>query len=274
MIGEAEFTFLAREVKTRTGAVISRDASAIVETKLIPLVRRESLSSVTELIQQAKIRPEKLWGAIADALAQTETRFFRDRDTFQRLKTEIIPEIARRRKGAYLNIWCAGAGTGQEAYSLAIMIDELRAEGLPGADIVATDMSERLLDKARSGLYTQFEVQRGLPIRKLIEHFEKAGDLWRISDRLRAAVRFEQHNLLQHPAAILSSAQRFDIILCCNVMPAFDVTTRIDTITRISDALAPDGVLVLGSTETLPEGIDGFSSSGSLHPRIATRRAA
>jgi chemotaxis protein methyltransferase CheR len=271
VIPEADFQFIAREVKARTGVVIGRETNAIAETRLTPIARREGFASVAEMIHSAKIKGEPgVWGAIADVLTQTETRFFRDRDMFARLKREIIPDLVRRRAGAHLKIWCAGAGTGQEAYSIAMMMDELRSEGLPGAEIVATDISERLLDKARAGLYTQFEVQRGLPIRKLIAYFEKAGELWRISDRLRAAVRFERHNLLQHPGAL----GQFDIALCCNVISSFDVQTRIATIARIGDAIAPDGILILGQSEIFPEGADGFCGAGGINVKTPARRAA
>ncbi|MGE0597441.1 MAG: protein-glutamate O-methyltransferase CheR [Hyphomonadaceae bacterium] len=271
MLTDADFAIVADEMKRRTGTIIPREWNAIAETRLAPLARREGYGAVAELIQIARIKNEpRTWTAIADALLQTETRFFRDRGTFERLRKDIIPELVRRRQGGHLKIWCAGAGTGQEAYSIAMLMDELRAEGLPGAEITATDVSERQLEKARAGLYTQFEVQRGLPIRKLIAYFEKAGDLWRISDRLRAAVRFEAHNLLTHPGEL----GRFDIILCCNVITAFGPATRIDTINRIGDALAPDGVLILGAHETLPDGAGGFAGGNGIFQRSAAARKA
>lgn len=254
MISEADFTFVAREVKVRSGAILGPETSILAENRLTPLSRREGYNSVGEMIQAAKIQTDgKLWAAVADALLQSETRFFRDRDVFAALGDKVLPDLWAGR-GRPLRIWSAGCSTGQEAYSLAMLIEDLRAEGLPGADIVATDISERLLDKARSGLYTQFEVQRGLPIRKLIAHFEKAGDLWRISDRMRASVRFEQHNLLQ------SATQfgPFDLIACRNVLTSFDGPTRLEAVSLIAAALAPDGVLILGQNESLPDGARGF----------------
>lgn len=263
MLTETEFAFVAREVKTRSGAVLTRDMAPHAEQRLQPLSRREGFSSVAEMLNAAKIRSDgKLWDAIADALAQTETRFFRDKSVFDRLRTKILPAL-HARNGAPLKVWCAGCSTGQEAYSLAMQIEELRAEGLPAADILATDMSERLLDKARAGLYTQFEVQRGLPIRKFIVHFEKVGDLWRISDRLRASVRFERHNLLEHPAAL----GRFDLVLCRNVVRSFDAATRLASVERLADALEPHGVLLLGADEPLPDGADSFRAEGGVFVR-------
>ena len=271
MLQEADFAFVAREMKARSGAVLSRETNAVAETRLMPLSRREGFSSVAEMIMAAKQRSDgALWGAIADALIQTETRFYRDRETFRRLRHEILPDLFMRRGGLGVRIWCAGCGSGQEPYSIAMMIDEMRGEGLGQAQVFATDISERLLDRARTGLYTQFEVQRGLPIRKLIAHFEKAADLWRISDRMRASVQFEQHNLLVAPKL----AGAFDLVLCCNVMNSFEHATKLGTIGRLTDTMAPDGVLILGHGETLPDGVDGLSGEGGVFTRTPTRRAA
>ncbi|MES1201734.1 MAG: protein-glutamate O-methyltransferase CheR [Pseudomonadota bacterium] len=249
MLTEQEFAYLSREVKARAGAQIPRDLNAIAAQRLGPLARREGCSSISEFLTSARIKQDdKLWAAIAESLVATETRFFRDKPQFEALKNTLLPDLYAKRGGA-VRVWCAGASTGQEAYSLAMIIEDLRNEGLPTCEIVATDMSERLLDKARSGLYTQFEVQRGLPIRKLIQHFEKVGDLWRISDRLRARVAFEQHNLLQAP----TSLGRFDLVLCRHVLSAFEPTLRIATLERIAGAMASDGVLILGEGEASPE---------------------
>ncbi len=271
MLSEADFAFVAREVKARAGAVMGRDTNALAESRLAPLARREGYGSVSELITNAKIKPDgKLWAAIADSLIQTETRFFRDRAMFARLRKDMLPELFARRGGERLRVWCAGCGTGQEAYSLAMTLEELRDEGMAGAEVLATDFSERLLGKARSGLYTQFEVQRGLPIRKLIAHFEKAGDLWRISDRLRASVKFQNHNLLSPAGAI----GPFDVVLCCNVLSSFDPATRLATLERLSDAMASGGVLILGQGEPLPDGADYFSGAGACFVKTQTKRAA
>jgi chemotaxis protein methyltransferase CheR len=273
MLSEAEFALVAREVKNRSGAALKPDMSALIENRLHPLSRREGYNSVPEMIAAARIRPDgALWNAIAEALAQPETRFFRDRAQFARLREHIIPEALARRGHERARIWCAGCSTGQEAYSLAMIVEDMRAEGAnPAIEIIATDFAERALDKARSGLFTQFEVQRGLPIRTLIAHFERAGDLWRISDRLRAGVRFERHNLLQHPGGL----GQFDIILLAHVLPTFDHETRLAVLNRIADALRPDGVLILGDGETLPEGCERLTSEhGLVRHRGAARVAA
>lgn len=272
MLSEAEFVLTAREVKARTGALLTREMSAAAETRMGPLARREGFSSVSEMIAAARIRADgRLWGQIADALLQSETRFFRDRAQFQRFAAELLPQAIARRGHERVRIWSAACATGQEPYSIAIAIEEMRAEGKsPAVEIVASDVSERLIEKARAGLYTQFEVQRGLPIRKLIAHFEKAGDLWRIADRLRAAVKFEPHNLLKHPGAL----GRFDIIFLAHVLNGFDHDTRLGVLNRAFDALAPDGVLILGAGEALPEGAEGLTLDHGIVTRANTDRRA
>jgi chemotaxis protein methyltransferase CheR len=276
MLSENDFSYIAREVKARVGFVMTRDMIGPAEARLAPLARREGYAGVPELLSAARTQPTaKLWEIMADALAPSETRFFRDKTLFTALREQILPEInARRGLGQHARILSIGCGAGQEAYSLAMLIEDLRAEGAPGAEITGIDMSERQLDKARSGLYTQFEVQRGLPIRKLIEHFERVGDLWRISDRLRASVRFQQHNLLQD----MSGLGAFDLVLCCHVLSGFDTPTRRAVLERIAAITAPDGVLLLGSGETAPDGLDGFTPMGETlgcyQINAAARRAA
>jgi chemotaxis protein methyltransferase CheR len=273
MLTETEFTLVAGEVKARSGAVLTRETSNTATMRLQPLARREGFASVSELIAAARIRPDGvLWNGIADHLAHTETRFFRDRAVFNRLRDEVLPDALLRRGHERVRIWSAACASGQEPYSLAMMVEDMRAGGQnPAVEIVATDMCERLVDKARSGLYTQFEVQRGLPIRKLITHFEKAGDLWRISDRLRASVRFERFNLLRSP----DQAARHDIIMLCHVLPAFDMPTRAAVITRLAETMNPEGCIVLGAGESLPEGCEGLvCANGVIQHKTAGRKAA
>lgn len=271
MLSDAEFALVAREVKARSGAVLAPEISGAAEMRLQPLARREEFASVAELIAAARIRPDgRLWNGIAESLALCDTRFFRDRATFEALRQEIIPAAFARRDR--IRIWSAACATGQEPYSVAMILDELRNEGMGGsAEIVATDFSERLIEKARSGLYTQFEVQRGLPIRKLIAHFEKAGELWRISDRLRAAIRFETHNLLKHPGAL----GQFDIILLRHVLPAFDIETKAAIVHRAAELLEPGGCILLGAGETPPTGCESLTFANGIITRgSANRRAA
>jgi len=272
MLNDAEFAIIAREVKQRSGAVLTREMAGAIEMRLQPLSRREGFSSVSELISAARIRPDgNLWAGVADHLVQSDTRFFRDRVQFDLLRTTLLPEALKRRGHERVRVWSAACSTGQEAYSVAIIVEEMRAEGVNAAvELIATDLSDRLLDKARSGLYTQFEVQRGLPIRKLIGHFEKAGDLWRITDRMRAAVKFEQHNLLKHPGHL----GQFDIILLGHTLSAFDAETRAEVLERVSETLAPEGVIVLGPGETVPQGFALLACENGIARRAGAKRAA
>jgi len=271
MLNDAEFALIAREVKTRSGAVLTREMSGAIAMKLTPLARREGFATVTELIAAARIRPDgTLWAGIADYLALADTRFFRDRDLYRAIESTLLPEALKRRGHERVRVWSAGCATGQEPYSIAMIVEDMRAAGAnPAVEIVATDMSERLIEKGRSGLYTQFEVQRGLPIRKLIAHFEKAGDLWRISDRLRGSVNFEQHNLLKHPGHL----GQFDIILLAHVLGGFDPETKTAVVARVADTLSADGVILLGAGETAPE-CDGLISAGNIITRASRARAA
>ncbi|MFT3729270.1 MAG: protein-glutamate O-methyltransferase CheR [Terricaulis sp.] len=272
MLSEAEFALVAREVKARSGQTLTPEIGAAVENRLLPIARRENFMSVGEMIAAARNRPDgKLWTTITDVLAHTETRFFRDRPQFELLRAKLIPEAIKRRGHERVRIWSAGCATGQEPYSIAMLFEEMRDLGVNAAvEIVATDFSDRLLDKARAGLYTQFEVQRGLPIKKLIAHFEKAGDLWRISDRLRASVKFENQNLLKHPGSL----GNFDIILLSHVLHDFDAETKTAVMARAADVLAPNGVIVLGAGETLPENCAGLAIEGSVVTRKSAARAA
>ncbi len=265
MIAEADFSFVAREVKARSGLVLTPDKSYLIESRLAPIARKESLASVAELAAAARLRrDERLVWQITDALTTNETHFFRDRKPFDLLRDRIIPEFQQAHPDKTLRIWCAATSTGQEAFSIAMMLDELRAAGRGvDVDIVATDLSERVLEKARAGLYSQFEVQRGLPIRMLIRHFEKVGDLWRIADRIRAMVRFQRFNLLDD----LRPLGKFDVIVCRNVLIYFDADTKRQTIEKIAAQSNDDGALILGTTESTVGVSDAFMPEGGFYRR-------
>lgn len=274
MLPDADFLFIAREVKTRSGLVLDAEQAYLIETRLSPIARRENLASVQELASAARLRrDERLIWQITDALATSETMFFRDRAPFDRLRDHIIPDLQRARGAERIRIWCAASSTGQEPFSLAMIIDEMRAEGRPvDVEIVATDLSERVLEKARAGLYSQFEVQRGLPIRMLLRHFEKAGDLWRIADRIRAMVRFQRFNLLDD----MRPLGRFDIVLCRNVLSYFDPPTKQSVLEKIAAQMRDDGALVMGVGETALNVTDAFAAMDArgFHVRQTGAREA
>lgn len=275
VLPDADFVFIAREVKARSGLVLDAEQAYLIETRLSPIARREGLGSVAELAAAARLRrDERLIWQITDALLTSETSFFRDRAPFTTLREQIIPELLRKRGGEKLRIWCAAASTGQEPFSIAMMLDEMRAEGRGGdIEIIATDISERVLEKARAGLYSQFEVQRGLPITTLLRHFEKAGELWRIADRIRAMVRFQRFNLLDDPKPL----GRFDIVLCRNVLHYFDPPTKQATLEKIAAQMSDDGILLLGAGEATANVTEAFVPSpygAGFHARRLVARAA
>ncbi len=247
-----DLDFLASLMRARSGVVLRGDGAYLAQSRLAPLARREGAGSVEALV--AALRDgaeERLLQAAVEAMAVGDTAFFRDRDVFDALREKILPQMAASRPDGLLHVWSAGCSTGQEAYSLAMLADPAEREtGGCKLDIVATDLSQRALEKAHSGLYTQFEVQRGLPIRMLLKHFEKSDDMWRVSERLRRTIRWRRLNLLEDRR----SARPFDIILCRNVIGYFDPETRARVFEQIAHALAPDGYLVLGSGETASTG--------------------
>ena len=259
MLTEAQFAIVAQEAKQRIGLALTRERLASVDARLTPLARRENCACAGELISMIQRQgDDMLWHGVVDALVMSDTHFFRDRAQFRALGETIIPDLLRGRPAhARLRVWSAGCAAGQEPYSLAILLEEMREEGRGGlVDILATDISSRVLDKAASGLFSQFEVQRGLSLRRLIAHFERVGEMWRIADRLRAAVRFETHNLLVDAAQL----GPFDLVLCRNVLSSFDETDRRETLERIAAAMSEDGVLVLGAEE------DYASLTGAFEP--------
>lgn len=222
----------------------------LVESRVMPIVRRERLSGLDELvlILQRKQSP-KLAKDVIEAMTINETYFFRDKTPFDQFRNLILPAlIASRQKDRRLRIWSAAASSGQEAYSLAMILDEHAAK-MPGwkIEIVGTDLSEPVLEKARKGIYSQFEVQRGLPTPMLLRHFNQIGESWQISEAMRSKVTFRQLNLLSD----FTSLGRFDLIFCRNVLIYFDAALKADILSRMTRILAPDGFLTLGASESL-----------------------
>lgn len=258
-MNQADFDFVSQLVYKRAGIVITPDKGYLLDSRLGPLARREGLPSIEDLIQVVRARrEERLMALIVDAMTTNETFFFRDKTPFDHLKEEILPKLSAARRGGRIRIWSAACSTGQEPYSIAMMLDQHPALSAGVVvEIVATDISERTLEKARSGLYSQFEVQRGLPIQLLMQNFTQADDQWRISERLRQRVTFRKLNLLDSFAPL----GRFDVVLCRNVLIYFDGPTKADILTRIAAQLAPDGYLMLGAAETVIGVTTAFEAS-------------
>ena len=243
-----EIEIIRRIVQARSGMVINPDKTYRIETCLAPVARREGFADISEMVRdiQAK-RDNALMWTVTEALANTETSFFRDRAPFQQFREDILPELAMARGDKPIRIWSAACSTGQEPYSLAMIVDD-EASKYPGMkiELFGSDLSERCLEKAQSGLYTQFEVQRGLPIRLLVRHFEKNDETWSLSPRIRQSVRWRRVNLL----ADLSGLGQFDVIFCRNVMSGFDREVSRRVLDQLAAALPEDGRLILGIDET------------------------
>ena len=236
-------------VHARSGVMVDPSKTYPIETRLAPVARREGFDSIEDLIQAVREhREERLVWAMAEALAPGDTAFFRDQAPFDQFREEILPELAARRGDRPIRVWSAACATGQEPYSLAMIIDDERAK-LRGAriDLFGSDISERALERAQSGVYTQFEVQRGLPIRRLMRHFEKTGEMWTIAPQIRQMVRWRRINLL----ADLRALGQFDVIFCRNLISLFDAATQRRVLEQLARALPDDGWLVLGLDETV-----------------------
>ena len=244
------FDALCEFLRRSSGLIMEQSKRYLVESRVMPIVRRERLSGLDELmVVLQKGQNPKLAKDVIEAMTINETYFFRDKAPFDQFRNVMLPKlITTRQNEKRIRIWSAAASTGQEAYSLAMILDECAAK-IPGwkIEIVGTDLSDGVLDKARKGIYSQFEVQRGLPTPMLLRHFNQIGDAWQISEQMRSKVTFRQLNLLQD----FSSLGRFDVIYCRNVLIYFDAPRKTDILTRMSRQLAPDGFLMLGASESL-----------------------
>ena len=244
-----DFDFVAQLLRRRAGIVLTGDKMYLLESRLAPLARKEGLPSIDDLIQVVRSRrDERLITQVVDVMTTNETFFFRDKTPFDHFKEAIMPALAPARRGQRIRIWNAACSTGQEPYSLAMMLDQspLLSGGVP-VEIVATDISDRCLERARQGLFTQFEVQRGLPIQMLMHYFTQQDDHWRISEKIRSMVTFKKLNLMD-PSFTLG---KFDVVFCRNVLIYFDGPTKADVLNRIASCMNPGGFLMLGAAESV-----------------------
>jgi chemotaxis protein methyltransferase CheR len=188
-------------------------------------------------------------------MTTNETFFFRDKIPFDHLRETVLPELMRARANRRsLRIWCAASSTGQEPYSIAMCLKEFAALAGWRVEIVATDLSQAVLEKSRAGIFSQFEVQRGLPIQMLVKHFTQIGELWQLNADIRAMVAHRQLNLLQD----FSHLGTFDVIFCRNVLIYFDQDTKVGIFDRLARMIEPDGVLALGAAESVVGISDAF----------------
>jgi chemotaxis protein methyltransferase CheR len=243
-----DFDFIRKLLKQRSGLSLSAEKQYLVKSRLTPLARRAGFADLGALTRKLRLGDEATITDVVEAMTTNETFFFRDKIPFEHFKTFIMPSLlATRARHKRIRIWCAAASTGQEPYSFAIALKEMgrQIEDFR-IEIVATDISLEVLEKARSGIYSQFEVQRGLPIQLLIKYFTKCGELWQLSPDIRAMVQFRPLNLL----CDFSKNGIFDLVVCRNVLIYLDQETKSDVIDRLARVTAPDGHLILGAAET------------------------
>ena len=236
-------------INKAAGIILTPEKAYFVEARLSPVVREEKLTSIDELLTKAERGDRRLNQRIVDALTTNETFFFRDKVPFEHFRNIIIPElIAKRTKDRPIRIWCAACSSGQEPFSLAMLLDEMRLElGGRQVEIHASDISEGILAKAKSGIFNQFEVQRGLPTKLLLQYFEKQGDSWKLSDQVIRRINFFKFNLMEEPPRSIGI---FDVIFCRNVLIYFDRPTRAGVFDRLADRMQPDGYMMLGGAES------------------------
>jgi chemotaxis protein methyltransferase CheR len=245
-----DYDYLRKLLKERSGLVLSADKQYLVESRLLPIARKAGVSGLGELVGKLKDRSaEPLIVEVVEAMTTNESFFFRDKIPFDHFRDTILPQlITARAKDKRIRIWCAAASTGQEPYSLAILVKDMAAK-LAGwrVEIIGTDISNEVLEKAKAGVYSQFEVQRGLPIQMLVKYFVQNGDTWQISPEIRAMVQYKMLNLLPD----FSHLGRFDVVFCRNVLIYFDQDTKVGVLERIARQMEGDGFLVLGAAETV-----------------------
>jgi chemotaxis protein methyltransferase CheR len=243
-----DYEYLRKLLKERSGLDLSADKQYLVESRLVPLARRAGLPGIPELVLKMKSGADALTSDVVEAMTTNETFFFRDKIPFDHLRQTVLPELVQARASRRsLRIWCAASSTGQEPYSIAMCVKEFA--GLAGwrVEIVGTDLSQAVLEKSKAGVFSQFEVQRGLPIQMLVKYFTQVGELWQLNADIRAMVQHRQLNLLQD----FSHLGTFDVIFCRNVLIYFDQDTKTGIFERLARLLEGDGVLALGAAESV-----------------------
>jgi chemotaxis protein methyltransferase CheR len=269
-----DYDYIRALLKERSGLVLSADKQYLVESRLLPVARRAGLNGLAELVLKLRAsKAEPLITEVVEAMTTNESFFFRDKIPFEHFRTTIMPALfAARGAQRRIRIWCAAASTGQEPYSLAMALKEMgSATAGWRIDIVATDISVEVLEKAKAGIYSQFEVQRGLPIQYLVKYFSQIGETWQVVPELRAMVQYRPLNLLND----FNNLGTFDLVFCRNVLIYFDQETKTSVLERIARITERDGYLVLGAAETVVGLTDAFKpvadKRGLYAPAAGTR---
>ena len=265
-----ERAFVAWLCEQRAGLAVDSTKDYLIESRLAPVARREGFGSVGELLQALRDREEeRLVWAVVEAMARRDALFFRDPEVFALLRDQVLPKLARRREGEAIRVWCAASGPGQEVYSLAMMLADAPLAGAR-VELFASDICERELEKAQAGRYSQFEVQRGLPARLLVRHFERSDDSFVLSPRIRQMIRWRRVNLIDDLAAL----GQFEVVLCRRLLPTLVAPAQARVLSGLTAAVAEGGCLVLapGDAEE-PAGLRPLGAPG-FFTRDADARAA
>ncbi len=271
-----DFDYLRALLKEHSGLMLSAEKQYLAESRLLPVARRHGLGTLAELVGKLKQSMPTLAGEVVEAMTTNETFFFRDKVPFEHVRDTIMPAlIAARAREKRIRIWCTAASTGQEPYSLAMTLKAMNVQ-LAGyrVEILATDLSGVVIERAKNGIYTQFEVQRGLPIQQLVKFFTQVGETWQIAPELRGMVQFRTLNLLND----FSPLGRFDLVFCRNVLIYFDQPSKTSVLNRLARQMPDDGYLVLGAAETVVGLTDVFKPvperRGLYAPNALARRPA
>ncbi|WP_375573854.1 protein-glutamate O-methyltransferase CheR [Ahrensia marina] len=255
----ADYDFLRSFLKERSGLILSNDKQYLIESRLMPVARQEGLDTITALVAKLKTPLGRVAGeAVVEAMTTNESFFFRDKTPFDHFSNVMLPQMMEaRRTQRKIRIWCAAASTGQEPYSLAMIIKDM---GLKTSayrfDIIGTDISREVLERAKVGTYSQFEVQRGLPIQMLLNHFTQKGETWEISPAIRQMVQYRPLNLFDSFTALGT----FDVVFIRNVLIYFEQEAKVAILERVAKQMAPDAYMVLGAAETVVGLTDAFKA--------------
>lgn len=245
-----DFDFICQILKSRSGLLLTNDKAYLLESRLLPVARKWKLATFDDLVRLIRTKnDEAVIRDVVEAMTTNESFFFRDTKPFDQFKQICLPALLKARAAQKtIRIWSAACSSGQEAYSLAMILSEMGSQ-LAGwkIDIIGTDLSQEILTRAKDGMYSQFEVQRGLPITLLVKYFQQTGDRWKLSDAIRNKVQYREWNLLSDPAPL----GKFDIVYCRNVLIYFDQPTKSKVLAGIAKQMPDDGYLFLGGAETV-----------------------
>jgi chemotaxis protein methyltransferase CheR len=273
-----DFEFICQILRERSGLVLTNDKAYLLESRLLPVARKWKLATFDDLVRTIRTKmDEAVIRDVVEAMTTNESFFFRDTKPFDQFKALVLPAMLKNRASSRtIRIWSAACSSGQEPYSLALILSEMAAQ-LNGwkIEIVGSDLSTEILNRAKEGMYSQFEVQRGLPITMLVKYFAQIGDRWQINAKIRGMVQYREFNLLQDPMPL----GRFDVVFCRNVLIYFDQPTKTRVLNNVAKMMPEDGFLFLGGAETVlgitdkfqmvpgQRGVYGVASAGGSSAR-------